>query len=67
LIFHCDQPSCLAELVYDGSEGTAAEPKHQDHLERYPDGYTCHYVRPHLEAAEAGGQNLITATIAGRH
>ena len=23
-----------------------AEPEHQDYLERYPDGYTCHYVRP---------------------
>jgi len=23
-----------------------AEPQHQDYLERYPDGYTCHYIRP---------------------
>ena len=23
-----------------------AEPEHQDYLERYPYGYTCHYVRP---------------------
>ena len=23
-----------------------AEPEHQDYLERYPHGYTCHYVRP---------------------
>ena len=23
-----------------------AEPEHQDYLERYPDGYTCHFVRP---------------------
>jgi peptide-methionine (S)-S-oxide reductase len=23
-----------------------AEPEHQDYLERYPDGYTCHYIRP---------------------
>ena len=23
-----------------------AEPEHQDYLERYPNGYTCHYVRP---------------------
>jgi peptide-methionine (S)-S-oxide reductase len=23
-----------------------AEPAHQDYLERYPNGYTCHYVRP---------------------
>ncbi|MBS1851150.1 MAG: peptide-methionine (S)-S-oxide reductase MsrA [Acidobacteria bacterium] len=23
-----------------------AEPEHQDYLERYPNGYTCHYLRP---------------------
>jgi peptide-methionine (S)-S-oxide reductase len=23
-----------------------AEPEHQSYLERYPDGYTCHFVRP---------------------
>ena len=23
-----------------------AEPEHQDYLQRYPDGYTCHYPRP---------------------
>jgi peptide-methionine (S)-S-oxide reductase len=23
-----------------------AEPEHQDYLERYPNGYTCHYPRP---------------------
>jgi peptide-methionine (S)-S-oxide reductase len=23
-----------------------AEPEHQDYLERYPAGYTCHFVRP---------------------
>jgi len=23
-----------------------AEPEHQDYLERHPDGYTCHFVRP---------------------
>lgn len=24
----------------------AAEPEHQDYLEHYPGGYTCHFVRP---------------------
>ena len=23
-----------------------AEPEHQDYLERYPTGYTCHFIRP---------------------
>jgi peptide-methionine (S)-S-oxide reductase len=33
-----------------------AEPEHQDYLERYPNGYTCHFVRPQWrlpESAEA--------------
>jgi peptide-methionine (S)-S-oxide reductase len=34
-----------------------AEPEHQDYLQRYPDGYTCHYPRadwvlPRRQAAE---------------
>ena len=33
-----------------------AEPEHQDYLERYPNGYTCHYPRPDwvLPKREAG-------------
>jgi len=23
-----------------------AEPEHQDYLEKYPEGYTCHFIRP---------------------
>jgi len=31
-----------------------AEPEHQDYLEKYPNGYTCHYARPnwHLPARQ---------------
>ncbi|MBR0688156.1 peptide-methionine (S)-S-oxide reductase MsrA [Bradyrhizobium manausense] len=36
-----------------------AEPEHQDYLERYPDGYTCHFIRPNWKlprrAVAAGG------------
>ena len=28
-----------------------AEPEHQDYLEKYPDGYTCHFVRPNWKLA----------------
>jgi peptide-methionine (S)-S-oxide reductase len=28
-----------------------AEPEHQDYLERIPNGYTCHYVRPNWTLA----------------
>lgn len=31
-----------------------AEPEHQDYLQRYPDGYTCHYVRPNWRLAQPG-------------
>jgi peptide-methionine (S)-S-oxide reductase len=35
-----------------------AEPEHQDYLERLPDGYTCHFVRPNwklpVRAKKAG-------------
>jgi peptide-methionine (S)-S-oxide reductase len=35
-----------------------AEPEHQDYLERFPDGYTCHFIRPGWRLpvrANAGG------------
>jgi peptide-methionine (S)-S-oxide reductase len=35
-----------------------AEPEHQDYLQRYPNGYTCHFVRPgwRLPVRKAAGQ-----------
>lgn len=30
-----------------------AEPEHQDYLERIPDGYTCHFVRPDWKLPQA--------------
>ena len=35
----------VTELVPAG-DFWEAEPKQQDYLERYPNGYTCHYIRP---------------------
>ena len=32
-----------------GRDFWEAEPEHQDYLERYPNGYTCHFVRPHWQ------------------
>ena len=32
--------------VTPASEFTIAEGYHQDYLERYPNGYTCHFIRP---------------------
>ncbi|GLQ47488.1 peptide methionine sulfoxide reductase MsrA [Dyella lipolytica] len=31
-----------------------AEPEHQDYLERYPDGYTCHFIRPDWKLPRRG-------------
>jgi peptide-methionine (S)-S-oxide reductase len=35
----------VTELVPAG-DFWEAEPEHQDYLERIPDGYTCHFIRP---------------------
>ena len=44
-----------------------AEPEHQDYLEKYPDGYTCHFIRPEwtlphrAEKAAAGASGASAA------
>jgi peptide-methionine (S)-S-oxide reductase len=30
-----------------------AEPEHQDYLEHYPNGYTCHFIRPEWKLQQA--------------
>ena len=39
-------PGKATTEVAPASDFWEAEPEHQDYLERYPDGYTCHFVRP---------------------
>ena len=39
-------PGKVVTEVVPASEFWEAEPEHQDYLERYPGGYTCHFVRP---------------------
>ena len=39
-------PGKVLTEVKPAGEFWEAEPEHQDYLERYPNGYTCHYVRP---------------------
>lgn len=34
-----------------------AEPEHQDYLEHYPNGYTCHFVRPNWKLPRRAGQD----------
>ena len=39
-------PGKVVTEVTEASDFWEAEPEHQDYLERYPNGYTCHFVRP---------------------
>ena len=39
-------PGKVVIEVGPASEFGEAEPEHQDYLQRYPTGYTCHFVRP---------------------
>ena len=39
-------PGRVATQVSPVGEFWEAEPEHQDYLERYPTGYTCHFLRP---------------------
>ncbi|MHB0768937.1 peptide-methionine (S)-S-oxide reductase MsrA [Bradyrhizobium sp. 5.13L] len=52
-------PGKVVTEVAAAREFWEAEPEHQDYLERYPDGYTCHFIRPDWKlprrAAAMGG------------
>ena len=39
-------PITFVTEVADAGPFWEAEPEHQDYLERYPNGYTCHFARP---------------------
>jgi len=39
-------PGKVVTEVEPAGDFWEAEPEHQDYLERYPNGYTCHYPRP---------------------
>jgi peptide-methionine (S)-S-oxide reductase len=45
IFYTTDGQKKVAEVAPVG-EFWEAEPEHQDYLERYPDGYTCHFIRP---------------------
>ena len=39
-------PSHVVTQIAAAGDFWEAEPEHQDYLERYPSGYTCHWIRP---------------------
>lgn len=41
-----------------------AEPEHQNYLERYPEGYTCHFIRPNWKLPGRGSAETSKMTVA---
>ena len=39
-------PGKVVTEVVPASDFWEAEPEHQDYLQQYPSGYTCHFIRP---------------------
>lgn len=48
-------PGKVVTEVTRASDFWEAEPEHQDYLERLPDGYTCHFVRPNWKLPRRAG------------
>lgn len=47
-------PGKVVTEVTPASDFWEAEPEHQDYLERYPNGYTCHFPRPNWKLPKRG-------------
>jgi peptide-methionine (S)-S-oxide reductase len=48
-------PGKVVTEVAPASDFWEAEPEHQDYLERLPNGYTCHFIRPDRELPRRKG------------
>lgn len=46
-------PGKVVTEVETAGDFWEAEPEHQDYLQRIPNGYTCHYIRPDWKLAQA--------------
>lgn len=47
-------PGKVMTEIAPAGEFWEAEPEHQDYLERIPNGYTCHFVRPEWKLPQRG-------------
>ena len=54
-------PGKVVTEVKPAGEFWEAEPEHQDYLERYPNGYTCHYVRPNWKLPARKAERIGTS------
>jgi peptide-methionine (S)-S-oxide reductase len=53
-------PGKVVTEVKPAGDFWEAEPEHQDYLERIPNGYTCHYVRPNWKLASKAAEAVRT-------
>jgi peptide-methionine (S)-S-oxide reductase len=49
-------PGKVVTEVTPAGDFWEAEPEHQDYLQRYPNGYTCHYPRPNWKLPHRAAQ-----------
>lgn len=62
-------PGKIVTEVTRAAEFWEAEPEHQNYLQHYPSGYTCHYARPEWTLPNhnrSGGARAVTAEHAER-
>jgi peptide-methionine (S)-S-oxide reductase len=50
-------PGKVVTEIVPAGEFWEAEPEHQDYLEHYPNGYTCHFVRPEWKIPQRAAVN----------
>jgi methionine-S-sulfoxide reductase len=53
-------PGKVVTEVTPATDFWEAEPEHQDYLQRYPTGYTCHFVRPGWKLPRRKTDNVTT-------
>ncbi|MFF2368970.1 peptide-methionine (S)-S-oxide reductase MsrA [Agromyces sp. NPDC058110] len=51
-------PAKVVTTIEEAAPFWEAEPEHQDYLEKYPNGYTCHYVRPGWKLPKRDAETL---------
>lgn len=54
-------PGKVVTEVKPAGDFWEAEPEHQDYLERYPNGYTCHYARPNWKLPEKSVEKVASS------
>lgn len=57
-------PANVVTEVSSADHFWEAEPEHQDYLERYPSGYTCHYIRPDWKVPHRSGFGVVAPAAA---